>query len=70
MRWTTRKSLGLLLYNIFINDINDVSVNISTLRQYANDKTQYGSDESRVVHEFLLNKDVHFLQVNASNGVS
>ena len=67
--------LGPLLFTIFINDINKTNVNISTLRLYADDTTQYGSGESSAVLEFLLNKDTevlaswfsdNFLQINAS----
>ena len=58
-----------------INDINNTNLNISTLRLYADDTTQYGSVESPAALEFLLNKDTevlaqwfsdNFLQVNAS----
>ena len=51
----------LLLFNISINDINDVIANISTLRLYAEDTTQYGSDESPLVLELLHNQDVQVL---------
>ena len=63
------------MFNIFINDINNTNVNISTLRLYAYNTTQYGSVEFPVVLEFLMNKDIevlaswfseNFLQVNAS----
>ena len=53
--------LGLLLFSIFISDINDVIVNISILRLYTDDTTKYDSDKSPAVLDFLLNQDVQVL---------
>lgn len=67
--------MGPLLFNIFINDVNQ-SVNITSLRLYADDTTEYASDLCPAVLEFLtLNQDMknlthwfsdNFLQVNTT----
>ena len=63
--------LGPLLFNIFVND----SVNITSLRLYADDTTQYVANVCPVSLEFNVNQDLKsliewftrtFLQVNAS----
>ena len=46
-----------LLFNIFMNDINE-TVTVSSLRLYADDTTQYTADYSPVVLQHLLNQDM------------
>ena len=64
--------LSPLLFNIFMNDINE-TVTVSSLRLYADDTTQYTADYSPVVLQHLLNHDMetlsswfasNYLQVN------
>ena len=66
--------LGPLLFNIFVNDVNQ-TVNNSSLRLYADDTTQYASDLSPAVLQYSLNQDIHtlsgwfnenFLQINGA----
>ena len=66
--------LGPLLFNIYINDLN-LQVTNSSLRLYADDITEYASDASPPVLEFIINPDLHilstwlrqnYLQINAS----
>ena len=52
--------LGLLLFNIFINDLNFCVPNVS-LRLYADDTTAYLSDVSPTILEFSFNKDLQTL---------
>ena len=49
--------LGLLLFNIFINDVN-YCVATSSLRLYADDTTQYSSSVCSMTLEFNLNADI------------
>ena len=53
--------LGLLLFNIFINDVN-YCVATSSLRLYANDTTQYSSSVCPMTLEFNLNADISRLK--------
>ena len=66
--------LGLLLFNIFVNDVN-YSAGFSSLRLYADDTTQYVSHECPALLESILNQDIkkltiwfsaNYLQVNAT----
>ena len=66
--------LGPLRFNIYINDLNLQATN-SSLRLYADDTTEYASDASPPVLEFIINSDLHilstwlrqnYLQINAS----
>ena len=66
--------LGPLLFNIYINDLN-LQVTNSSLRLYADDTTEYASDASPPVLEYIINSDLHilstwlrqnYLQINAS----
>lgn len=66
--------LGPLLFNIYINDLN-LQVTNSSLRLYADDTTEYASDASPPVLEFIINSDLYilstwlrqnYLQINAS----
>ena len=47
--------LGLLLFNIFINDLNYAVPNVS-LRLYADDTTLYASDVSPIALQFIVNR--------------
>ena len=47
--------LGLLLFNIFINDLNYAVPNVS-LRLYADDTTLYASDVSPIALQFVVNR--------------
>ena len=66
--------LGLLFFNIFVNDVN-YTVGTSSLRLYADGTTQYAAHMSPVVLESTLNHDiikltqwffVNHLQVNVA----
>jgi len=66
--------LGPLPFNIYINDLNFQVTNTS-LRLYADDTTEYASDVSTPVLEYIINSDLHvlstwlrqnYLQINAS----
>ena len=52
--------LGPLLFNIFINDLNETIVT-SSLRLYADDTTIYTSDVYPARLEFTINDDVSAL---------
>ena len=49
--------LGPLFFNIFVSDVND-SINISSLRLYADDTTQYAANMCSMTLEFNLNQDI------------
>ena len=66
--------LGPLLFNIYINDLN-LQVTNTSLRLYADDTTEYTSDVSPPVLEYIINSDLHilstwlrqnYLQINSS----
>jgi len=66
--------LGPLLFNMYVNDLNYFITNTS-LRLYADDTTQYASDVSPMVLQFVINSDLsvlsrwfrmNFLQINAA----
>ena len=66
--------LGPLLFNTYVNDLNYFITNTS-LRLYADDTTQYASDVSPMVLQFVINSDLsvlsrwfrmNFLQINAA----
>ena len=66
--------LGPLLFNMYVNDLNYFIANTS-LRLYANDTTQYASDVSPMVLQFVINSDlsvlsrwfrINFLQINTA----
>lgn len=66
--------LGPLLFNICINDLN-LQVTNTSLRLYADDTTEYASDNFPLVLEYIINSDLHilltwlkqnYLQINAS----
>jgi len=52
--------LGPLLFNIYINDLNYEITNTS-LRLYADDTTEYASDASPSVLEYVINSDLSIL---------
>ena len=52
--------LGPLLFNIYINDLNYGITNTS-LRLYADDTTEYASDVSPLVLEYVINCDLSIL---------
>ena len=52
--------LGPLLFNVFINDLN-FSVQLSSLRLYADDTSAYASNTYISALELSLNKDVENL---------
>ena len=65
--------LGPLLFNLYVNDLNYFITNTS-LRLYADDTTQYASDVSPFILQFVINSDLsvlsrwfrmNFLQINA-----
>lgn len=49
--------LGPLLFNIFVNDVNDC-VSASSLRLYADDTTQYSASINPVTLEININSDI------------
>ena len=51
--------LGPLLFNIFMNDIN-YYISITSLRLYADDTTDYASDISPMVLEYIINQDLRY----------
>ena len=66
--------LGPSLLNIYINDLN-LQVTNTSLQLYANDTTEYASDASPPVLEYIINSDLHifstwlqqnYLHINAS----
>ena len=66
--------LGPLLFNMYVNDLNYFITNTS-LRLYGDDTTQYASDVSLMVLQFVINSDlsvlsrwfrIDFLQINAA----
>jgi len=66
-RWKTVKVgvpqgflLGLWFFNIYINDLNFLVTNTS-LRLYAEDATEYASDVSPPLLEYIINSDLHLL---------
>ena len=52
--------LGPLLFNMYVNDLNYFNSN-TPLRQYADDTTEYASDVSPVVLQFVINSDLSVL---------
>ena len=52
--------LGPLLFNMYVNDLNYFITNTS-LRLYADDTTQYASDVSPMVLQFVINSDLSVL---------
>ena len=52
--------LGLLKFNVFINDLN-FSVQLSSLRLYADDTTAYASNTDMPALEMFLYKDLENL---------
>ena len=52
--------LGPLLFNMYVNDLNYFVTNTS-LRLYADDTTQYASDVSPMVLQFVINSDLSVL---------
>lgn len=67
--------LGPLLFNMYVNDLNYFVANTS-LRLYADDTTEYASDASPRVLQYVLNSDLsvlsrwfarNYLQINAAN---
>lgn len=66
--------LGPLLFNMYVNDLNYFVANTS-LRLYADDTTEYASDASPIVLQYVLNSDLsalsrwfagNYLQINAA----
>ena len=55
-----RSLLGPLLFNMYVNDLNYFITNTS-LRLYADDTTQYASDVSPMVLQFVINSDLSVL---------
>ena len=49
--------LSPLLFNIFMTDMNE-TVPVSSLSRYADDTTQYAADNSPIVLQYTLNKDM------------
>ncbi len=65
---------GPLLFNMYVNDLNYFVANTS-LRLYADDTTEYASDASPIVLQYVLNSDLsvlsrwfarHYVQINAA----
>ena len=63
-----------MLFNIYINDLNNFISNTS-LRLYADDTTGYASNVSPMILEFLINSDLsllskwfkfNYLQINST----
>lgn len=52
--------LGPSLFNNYINDLN-LQVTNTSLQLYANDTTEYASDASPPVLEYIINSDLHIL---------
>ena len=52
--------LGPLLLNMYVNDLNYFITNTS-LRLYADDTTEYASDVSPMVLQFVINSDLSVL---------
>ena len=52
--------LGPSLFNIYINDLN-LQVTNTSLQLYANDTTEYASDASPPVLEYIITSDLHIL---------
>ena len=52
--------LGPLLFNMYVNDLNYFITNTS-LRLYADDTTEYASDVSPMVLQFVINSDLSVL---------
>ena len=52
--------LGPLLFNMYVNNLNYFNTNTS-LRLYADDTTEYASDVSPVVLQFVINSDLRVL---------
>ena len=66
--------LGPLLFNMYVNDLN-YFITDTSLRLYADDTTQYASDVSPMVLQFVINSDLgvlsswfskNYLQINAA----
>ena len=57
---SSRQPPGPLLFNVFINDLN-FSVQLSSLRLYADDTTAYSSNTDISALELSLNKDLENL---------
>ena len=53
--------LGPLLFNIFINDLNDL-ISTMSLRLYANDTTEYYKDHSSMVLNYTINKELNAIK--------
>lgn len=58
--------LGPLLFNIYINDLN-LQVTNTSLRLYANDTTEYASDISPPVLEYIINSDLHIIIISMAS---
>ena len=52
--------LSSLLFNMYVNDLNYFITNTS-LRLYADDTTEYASDVSPMVLQFVINSDLSVL---------
>ena len=57
---SSRQPPGPLLFNVFINDLN-FSVQLSSLRLYADDTTAYASNTDISALELSLDKDLENL---------
>ena len=67
LEWRTIKTgipqgslLGPLLFNMYVNDLN-YFITDTSLRLYADDTTQYASDVSPMVLQFVINSDLGVL---------